>query len=177
MRNGGANVTQNRRAGQVTIERLTHECLDVRFLRRKGFFYDGWVTVGATLKWPRVARMRIARYRLILDLRDRIVPQQIRVSWTKVHLGGERPWMHCPHCEIRVARLYAGLGGYFCRSCIGSPPYATPTARRARQSPLSGVQTPPFAGRRSATNDAVSTTPGGDASADLRAAQTRGDEP
>jgi hypothetical protein len=125
MRNGGANVTQNRRAGQLTIERLTHDCLDVRFLRRKGFFYDGWVTVGATLKWPRVARMRIARYLLILDLRGHTVPQNIRVTWTKVHLGGERPWMHCPHCQMRVARLYAGLGGYFCRSCIGSPPYAT----------------------------------------------------
>jgi len=29
-----------------------------------------------------------------------------------VHLGGERPWMHCPHCQTRVAKLYSGLGGY-----------------------------------------------------------------
>ena len=33
--------------------------------------------------------------------------------------------MHCPNCQTRVARLYAGLGGYFCRSCIGNPPYAS----------------------------------------------------
>jgi hypothetical protein len=24
---------------------------------------------------------------------------------------GPGPWMHCPHCETRVARLYKGLGG------------------------------------------------------------------
>jgi hypothetical protein len=69
--------------------------------------------------------MRIARYLLILDLRGHSVPHQIRVSWTKVHLAGERPWMHCQHCQTRVARLYAELGGYFCRGCLGSPPYAT----------------------------------------------------
>jgi hypothetical protein len=118
-------VTSARRTGQLTVEKLAHDSLDVRFLRRQGFFGDDWVTVGATLKWPRIAQMRIARYRLILDLRGHSVLQQICVSWTRVHLGGERPWMHCPHCQTRVARLYAGLGGYFCRSCIGNPPYAT----------------------------------------------------
>ena len=50
-------------------------------------------------------------YLLILDLRGHTVPPQIGVSWTRVHLGGERPWMYCPHGQIRVARLYAGLGG------------------------------------------------------------------
>ena len=109
-------MTRNNRSERFTIEKLTHDCLDIRFLRREGFFADDWVTIGATLKWPNIAQMRIARYRLILDLRGHGVPQQIRVSWTRVHLGGERPWMHCPHCQTRVARLYAGLGGYFCRA-------------------------------------------------------------
>ena len=62
---------------------------------------------------------------IVLDIRGRSDPQQIRVSWTQVHLGGERPWMHCPHCQTRVAKLYAGLGGYFCRACVGNPPYAS----------------------------------------------------
>jgi hypothetical protein len=118
-------VTRNNRTERFTIEKWTHDCLDVRFLRREGFFGAGWVTVGASLKWPRIAQMRIARYRLTLDLRGHTVPQQIRISWTQVHLGGERPWMHCPHCQSRVAKLYAGLGGYFCRACIGNPPYAS----------------------------------------------------
>jgi hypothetical protein len=59
-------VTRHRKARQVTIEKLTHDCLDVRFLRRKGFFADGGVTVGATLKWPSIARNQV------------IVPKRIR---------------------------------------------------------------------------------------------------
>jgi hypothetical protein len=118
-------MTGGKRSSRVTIERWTRDCLDVRFLRTKGFFDDGWVTIGASLMWPRIARLRIARYLIVLDIRGRSVPQLIRVSWTRMHLGGERPWMHCPHCEKRVAKLYSGLGGYFCRSCIGNPPYAT----------------------------------------------------
>jgi hypothetical protein len=31
------------------------------------------------------------------------------------HFGGFRPWLHCPHCERRVARLFKGFAGYFCR--------------------------------------------------------------
>jgi hypothetical protein len=104
---------------------LARDCLDVRFLRRKGFFDDGLMTLGPSLKWPHIARIRIARFLLTLDLRGRSVPQHVRVSWTKVHLGGERPWLHCPHCKRRGAKLYRGLAGYFCRACIGNPPYAT----------------------------------------------------
>ena len=118
-------MTRNRRADRLTVEKLFHECLDVRFLRKKGFFDDGGVTVGATFKWPHLARMRIARYLLTLDVRGRSVPQLVRVTWTRVHLGGERAWLHCPHCQTRVAKLYSGLGGYFCRACVGNPPYAT----------------------------------------------------
>jgi hypothetical protein len=118
-------VTRNRTSDRFTIEKLACDCLDVRFLRRKGFFGEGWVTIGASLKWPRIVRMRIARYRLILDLRGHSTPQNIRVSWTRVHLGGERPWVHCPHCERRVGRLYRGLEGYVCCACVGNPPYAS----------------------------------------------------
>jgi hypothetical protein len=50
--------------------------------------------------------MRIARYLLILDLRGRSAGQHIRVSWTKVRLGGERPCMHCPHCEVLRTRSF-----------------------------------------------------------------------
>lgn len=124
-RNRGTNVTGNGRANPLTVEKLFHDCLDVRFLRREGFFDCGSATLGPTLKWPAIALMRVARYLLTLDLRGHSVPQRIRVSWTKVHLGGERPWLHCPHCESRVAKLYFGLGGYSCRACVGNPPYAT----------------------------------------------------
>ena len=26
-------------------------------------------------------------------------------------------WLWCPHCERRVARLFKGFAGYFCRAC------------------------------------------------------------
>ena len=28
-----------------------------------------------------------------------------------------RDWLCCPHCERRVARLFKGFVGYFCRAC------------------------------------------------------------
>ena len=118
-------MTRNTRGDRLTIERLARDCLDVSFLKRHGFLEGSWVTIGPSLRWPRIARMRIARYLLILDLQGHSVPQNIHVSWTKVHFGGHRPWMHCPYCERRVARLYSGLGGYFCRACLGNPPYAS----------------------------------------------------
>jgi hypothetical protein len=121
----GRQVTGNHQTDRLTIEKWTRDCLDVRFLRQQKFFDDGWVAIEGSFKWPRIARLRVARYLIVLDIRGRTDPQHVRVSWTRVHLGGERPWMHCPHCQTRVARLYAGLGGYFCRACIGNPPYAT----------------------------------------------------
>lgn len=114
-------MTRNRTSTRLTIEKLACDCLDVRKLRRKGLFGGDWVTFQPMLGWPRIAQMRVARYVILLDLRDHTMPQQIRVSWTRVHFGGDRPWMHCPHCEKRVAKLYSGLGGYFCRACVGNP--------------------------------------------------------
>jgi hypothetical protein len=64
-RNRRTNVTRNMLADQLTVEKLFHDCLDVRFLRRKGFFDCGSATLGPSLKWP-VPLMRIARYLLIL---------------------------------------------------------------------------------------------------------------
>jgi hypothetical protein len=71
-----------------------------------------------------IAELRIAKYAILLELRGR-PSQRIRVSWTRPHLGGERPWLRCPHCEKRVAKLYEGLAGYFCRACVGNPIYAS----------------------------------------------------
>jgi hypothetical protein len=118
-------VTRHEKLTAFTIEKLAHDCLDVRELRRKGLFSGDWVSFRPMLRWPAIALVRVVRYAIVLDLRGHTLPQRIPVSWTKVHLGGERPWMHCPHCEKRVARLYKGLGGYFCRACVGNPIYAS----------------------------------------------------
>jgi hypothetical protein len=118
-------VTRHEKLTAFTIEKLARDCLDVRELRRKGLFSGDWVSFRPMLRWPAIALVRVVRYAIVLDLRGHTLPQRIPVSWTKVHLGGERPWMHCPHSEKRVARLYKGLGGYFCRACVGNPIYAS----------------------------------------------------
>jgi hypothetical protein len=118
-------VTRHNKSPAFTIEKLAHDCIDVRGLRRMGLFSGDWVSFRPLLRWPAIALVRAVRYAIQLDLRGHTIPQRIRVSWTRVHFGGERPWMHCPHCEKRVARLYSGLGGYFCRGCVGNPIYAS----------------------------------------------------
>jgi hypothetical protein len=129
----------------VTPQRLCPQCSGLLPRRRfacgctaRGGAGKGWVTLGASLKWPHIVRMRSARYRLILDLRGHSTPQNIRVSWTRVHLGGERPWMHCPHCGRRVAKLYAGLGGYFCRACVAAARRMRASASARKGGPTTG---------------------------------------
>jgi hypothetical protein len=169
-------VTRNNQTDRFTIEKLSHDCLDIRELRRRGFLNDGRVEIDPSIRWPKIARMTIERYRIKLSFWRQVTTQCVRVSWTKVHLGGERPWMHCPHCETRVARLYAGLGGYLPQLHRQSA-LREPAARRPREGPLSGVQTSSSAQRRGAAFTSVSGAPAQYALAYLRPAQTRGDEP
>ena len=42
--------------------------------------------------------------------------QIIRVSWTRCHFGGMRPWLVCA-CGKRAAKLYQGEFFYECRQC------------------------------------------------------------
>ena len=115
----------------MTVEKLGDDCLDVGTLLRAGILGDNWRTWRSlSLCWPDIVKIRANRYLVELELvpRKRTVPQQIRVSWTRCHLGcGMRPWLHCPFCERRVAKLLNGLSGYYCRACVGHPPYASQT--------------------------------------------------
>jgi hypothetical protein len=49
-------VTRNHSRKRLTIERFVADCLDVRDLRRRGFFDGGWVTIGSTLRWPLIVK-------------------------------------------------------------------------------------------------------------------------
>jgi hypothetical protein len=57
---------------------------------------------------------------LVCKVHNQTVPQQIPVSWTQCNYGGSRPWLHCL-CGRRVARLFKGLGGYYCRPVLRGP--------------------------------------------------------
>jgi hypothetical protein len=108
-----------------TVERLSADNLDIRELKKFGLLQDQRMILQG-LRWPALSRIVSSRYWLELDF-GRDTMQRVRVSWTQCYLGGWRPWMHCPHCETRVAKLLNGLGGYYCRACIGNPPYACQT--------------------------------------------------
>ena len=107
----------------LTVEKLANDTIDVRELHRAGLLTGDGFTLRPLLRWPRIATMRVARYRILVELRNQSVPQSIRISWTRCHYGGFRPWLHCSYCERRVARLFKGFGGYCCRACCGNPVY------------------------------------------------------
>lgn len=115
-----------KRPPRSTIEKFGGDCLDVRTLHRAGFLRERRVA-WSSVRWPGIAKIHADRDLIELNLRQRSIPQYIRVLWTRCHLGGGRPWLLCPHCQRRVAKLFNGLAGYFCRACVGNPPYACQT--------------------------------------------------
>ena len=97
---------------RLTVEKLANGSIDVSELHRAGLLAGDWVTLQPSFRWPGITTMRIARFRIVIELRDQSAPQSVRVSWTRCHYGGVRPWLHCPHCQRRVARLFKGLGAH-----------------------------------------------------------------
>ena len=45
------------------------------------------------------------------------ITQVVALTRTPCHLGGTRPWMHCPCCHCRVLLLYLGPYDFRCRHC------------------------------------------------------------
>ena len=50
--------------------------------------------------------------------------QQVTITWTGLHFGGQRPWFICRGCGRRAAVLYTTGGLFGCRRCHGLA-YAT----------------------------------------------------
>lgn len=44
-----------------------------------------------------------------------VAGKAIRIEWTRVNFGGERPWLICPACHRRCLALYCGPR---CRKCL-----------------------------------------------------------
>ena len=47
------------------------------------------------------------------------IREHITIATSACHLGGTRPWFHCPRCDARVAMLYVRGGRFRCRKCHG----------------------------------------------------------
>ena len=120
--------------GRPTCE--SHTSIDVREWKRRGFLRAGhlfpwfWNFQGVPCGSIFV---RTEPDAVILTLwsqnpRDKkgtLIEQRVPLTWTKCHVGGERPWFVCTlcsggrHCGRRVAVLY-GAGSFFaCRNCCG----------------------------------------------------------
>ena len=119
-------MTLNGQRAKWTVERLAadYDYIDVLWFYRLGLLANNRGSFVPMLRWPRVSKIRASRYLVLVEWHDRQDPQQIRVSWTACHLGGSRPWLHCP-CGRRVARLFKGLATYNCRQCFDNPRYAS----------------------------------------------------
>ena len=114
---------RNNRHPRLTVGKLAADCLDVRDLRRMGAFKGSWVNFKmASLRWPFIEKMSAAKFMIHIELHNQVVPLNIQVEWSRCNFGGSRPWLIC-QCGRRVARLFKGLGGYYCRSCCGDPVY------------------------------------------------------
>jgi hypothetical protein len=107
---------------RLTVEYLAIDCIDVREFSRSGLLKERTVTV-RSLRWPKITRLTTDRYVIQVNLRNMVTPQYFHVTWTECFFGNARPWIFCPHCRKRVARVFKGMAGYFCRSCLGNPPY------------------------------------------------------
>jgi len=111
------------RSERITVEELAIDCIDVRELNRRGWLNGRCALRWPEFRWPGIERIRIDRHLIHIELRNQITPQHIHITWTRCHFGGSRPWIHCPHCNRRAARLFKGLSGYFCWACVGAPRY------------------------------------------------------
>ena len=99
-------MTRNLLRDRFTVEELAADCLDVRELHRAGLLKEHSVTLRPLLRWPKIATLRTDRFVIQVNLQNQVVPQYIHLSWTPCHFGSYRPWMLCPHCRKRVARLF-----------------------------------------------------------------------
>lgn len=114
----------------LTVEKAATDCLDILDLKRRGLLRNRASPVVQGFRWPRIAALQADRNWIQLRMSGGASTQRIRVTWTLCNFGGERPWLHCPHCQSKRQRLFRGMGGYFCLVCIGNIPYASQTKSR-----------------------------------------------
>jgi hypothetical protein len=121
----GNFLSGRRGSGRGIVERAP--ALDVGWLQRKGFLKPSEGTVrwtdGRGEETASIAvRSDGKELRLLFRYRRRgrdwqDVSLPIAIAWTACHFGGRRPWLACPACGRRVAKLYLGSRLFCCRPC------------------------------------------------------------
>ncbi|WP_445940430.1 hypothetical protein [Pseudomonas sp.] len=127
---------------------------DYRTLIISALKREGCLQPGKRLEWAwwrrgeKVASIGVAiesrhsmrlRYQSSSQGRDPVQHDySVAISWTPCHMGGERPWLHCPSCNRRVGKLYSG-SVFSCRHCMRLNYPSQQASRRDR--PLSQAWT------------------------------------
>lgn len=121
---GGSN--SGRRNGKPCTDDM--RSLDIRHVYRKGLLKEG-----NTFGWSWFRHSETIAGILISVLDDRVqlrysqswrgapwtdCMNEIQLTWTACHFGGQRPWWTCPTCNRRTALLYSGRCRYACRQCF-----------------------------------------------------------
>jgi hypothetical protein len=107
----------------LTVEDHRHDCIDACDLRRRGLLDGGGVEIDPGLKWPKLSNMLIEQSCIRItfkgERRSGLSGRQqwIAISWARAFSRGYRPWLVCPQCAERAARLYCVFGDYRCKHC------------------------------------------------------------
>ena len=118
-------MTRNNQTDRFTIEKLTHDCLDIRELRRRDFLTDRRVEIGASIRWPKIARMTIEQYRIQLNFWRQLTTQYVRVSWTQGASWRRAALDALPTLPDPRCKALRWAGRLLLPRCIGNPPYAS----------------------------------------------------
>ena len=99
-----------------------HPTLDIFELRRSGGLSPG---SSINITWELRDREVFATSIHVLSEQEIVLqadaaadnPRAIHLTWTDCAFGGRRPWLVCPKCDRRVAKLYLLGGNFLCRHC------------------------------------------------------------
>jgi hypothetical protein len=125
MGTGGARSGAGRPGNKAKAGQLLG--LDVRALAREGYINRdcsfGWrwtrgdepagsISIDVEARTELILRFAVAR-----DGQSMPMKQHVSVVYTACHFGQSRPWLLCPCCRQRVAKLYLRWQRFACRVC------------------------------------------------------------
>jgi len=109
---------------QQDVKKEVEQCQTISafLLHKHGILAEGAechgnIRIGqSSIKFKRERNVLIVAYPISAK---RIIQLGLRVSHSKVEFGGQRPWLHCPQCDRRCAKLYLAPEQelYLCRAC------------------------------------------------------------
>ena len=100
------------------VKDFRKDCLDICELRRIGLLSGKQCKIqGSSIRWPKIDSMTVDPTCIQIKLTNGH-QQTFSISWAQEFPTTKRPWLLCPSCGERRARLFRGFAGYHCRWCL-----------------------------------------------------------